>query len=180
MHDPALPNISGEMNMRDAQPTQQAKPTSLVVVGWVWIVLGGMAILTCAFAMIGMGLGAYVEGLPITTSPFIWFLFAYPIQGAMGVWAILSGRAFHQLRRWGRTSLEVMTWILLAWVVLFTIIWCVLHIYFYDSLMSLFLIGFGIVNAAIWAIPLILMLRTLRSPLIRELCCRTGDPAPSS
>jgi sterol desaturase/sphingolipid hydroxylase (fatty acid hydroxylase superfamily) len=126
--------------------SQQPRPTSVTVIGWASIVLGVLAILSSSMA-IGVQ-------LPV---------------GALG---LMAGISFLKRRRWSRGVLELLTWLVLVFVVS-------LGAYFLAVWTSMFLQGqgpsgfwplgavMGVVITAVCALPLGIMLKHLRGERVK-------------
>ncbi len=86
------------------------RPTGVTVIGWVWIVLGGLM----CFAAVLAVTSHFLEG---DILPGMFIPIAGAVQSCVGVFSLYSGIAFLRLKSWSRGVLEVLTWLMLLYVV---------------------------------------------------------------
>lgn len=153
---------------------QEQRPTCVTVIGWAWIVLGSLMVVSsimAGFVQLTMwdefGRGG---GAPF---PFSMLPLLIVVQLAVAVGGVVSGVAFLRLKAWARTVLEVLAWLLLVGLVAFTVVWMVNWIAMNDQ-MALRNSGFasmgivmGIVVSVVYGGPLVVMLVYLRGPKVR-------------
>lgn len=155
----------------------EARPTPVTVIGWAWIILGGMMLLSASLALI-MQIAAPPPELPDDV-PFAWFWRNFAVfavgQVVLSVFGIVAGRRLLKLERWARGALEVASWILLASVLGFLLFW-VLNA---GALMggedgaeagieAVFFIVPGVVSTLMYAGPVGVMIYHLRSDRVRS------------
>jgi len=107
--------LRGDVQQRYATVNSQ-RPTSVTVIGWFWIVVGGMMCIGAIFALSGL-LRIQRGTVDLTQGEKQFFkLMMLPATGelAAGLVAIVSAIHFLRLRYWARTVLEVLTWLVLA------------------------------------------------------------------
>jgi len=92
------------------------RPTSVTVIGWFWIVVGGMMCIGAIFALLGL-LRIQRGSVHLTQgeSQFVkLMMLPATAQLAAGLVAIVSAIYLLRLRYWARTVLEVLAWLVLA------------------------------------------------------------------
>jgi len=168
----------------------RTRPTSVAVIGWVWVVLGTLMTFS---ALMGLAMWTLMreewsqatsstEGGPaevLFTRLFAWYPVLTSAQTVLSPFIVWSAVQFLRLRRWARMALEIVNWLALAYVIAF----CIFFIYAWNSLLSgsqgeaapppgFGLIGTvgGLFNMAFFGFPLVLMLRYLRCQAVREAC----------
>jgi hypothetical protein len=102
----------------------EQRPTSILVIGWLAIVWGGLAVLG---NIQGLGLAAlmHLERPDMARKVYArWFVALLVTQLIASVLAAWAGWAFTQCRNWGRTTLELLVWLGLVSIVGFGIYWC--------------------------------------------------------
>ena len=104
---------------------EEPRPTPVTVIGWAWIILGSMMLLSASLALI-MQIVAPPPEVPDDV-PFaaLWRYFAVFAVGQvmLSVFGIVAGLRFLKLERWARGALEAASWILLASLLGFVIFW---------------------------------------------------------
>jgi len=165
------------------------RPTSVTVIGWLFIIVGSLAALggvfglamSLAFPMPAPDLSA-VSQTP-APSRLMAGLFDHFMALAIGqlvVAAIMvaSGRAFLRLRPWARPVFEVLSWLGLVYTLGFGAfwVWGVLAMGRTPgeaaggpgvAFMWVF-VGFGVLLILLFAVPPILLIRALRGRTVRE------------
>ena len=144
---------------------EEKRPTAVSVVGWVWIVLGALAIPTGALYLTVSLFQPDTGFMPLWYSVLLG-----AVQCGMGVAGVVCGVAYLRMTPWSRWALETLCWVLLALIV--------------SSAVSVFFVGgggfgwyFGLIGlgfSAMYSIPVVLMIRSLRSAKVREAM---GAPA---
>jgi len=166
------------------------RPTSVTVIGWIWLVMGVLMLLSSMMALFmflavlrphlqEMPLPAEEGGLPWAADLFLrnaGILFG--LQATLAVYVVIAARCFLRLRSWARTSLEVISWFGLAWIVGFSIFFCVTFIGTFASgevqgAPPFVFIAIGVpvmvlVIAAMQGVPLAVIIRFLRGETIRR------------
>ena len=168
------------------------RPTSVTVIGWVFIGVGILSTLAGGFGLIVSLLVPFrppATELTVDASPtfrvmeFVLRFYSAiaVVQLCVAVLTIVAGAAFLRLKTWARTALEVLTWLGLMYSVCFGVFWL-------WSLASMLrtaapgtgnglgyvMFGFGLVTIFGFLIPLIIILRTLRGQTVRNAVL--GDP----
>lgn len=179
--------------------TQPGKrPSGLTVIAWLWIVSGalmGLGALLGTFAY-SIVLDAELDpaltanapaGLQLASPALGGFDLLLGAQVVVAVLSLWAGVALLRLRSWARTAIEALSWLGLLYCVGFGIFW----IYLWGSITgqmppdqmpvdpgTMRTIGaiIGVVLAAVFAIPLYLMIRYLRGPEARA-ATRSTRPA---
>jgi hypothetical protein len=160
------------------------RPTGITITAWLWIVMGGLMILSAL-----MGGFAYTTigkmrpllppstdmpaGSSVMNSIFQYFGLLLLLQGIVAVLAIWAGVSLLRLKQWARTTIEVLSWIALLYTVGFGIFWVYTWVAMTSQVpthgapvdpVSFRLMGavMGVVVTAIFAVPLWIMIRYLR------------------
>jgi hypothetical protein len=155
---------------------EEKRPTCVTVIGWAWIVIGvlmGLSAFMALFVSMMMmgpnGIGASSD----QNVPTLMRLFPLLgiVQMAISVLAILSGVHFLRLKAWSRSVLEILTWLLLLFIVGFTIFWIrdwlsMTSIHAPPGFSSMGVV-MGIVVLGIYGVPLGIMLRFLRGDKVK-------------
>ncbi len=145
----------------------EKRPTFVTVIGWAWIIIGSLMCLSATMAFFipfivvdtaqgGSGIPLILKILPILAI----------VQISVAVLGIVSGANFLKLKSWSRNVLEVLTWLLLIFIIGFGIFW----IYNWFSVISgpnqrglnLIPIFMSIAIIGIYGFPLGIMLKYLR------------------
>lgn len=145
---------------------EEKRPTCVTVIGWAWIVLGGL--MAMSSAMVGLTVLSWNdELLAPPDAPFL--LRSFPLlvaaQALVGVSGLFAGVQFLKLRAGARTALELLTWLLLVYLAVFGAWW----LFSWTSMAAGRADGFGLMGAlmgvfitAVYGIPVVIMLRYLR------------------
>jgi len=167
------------------------RPTSVTVIGIVWIVIGSLMTLSAFMALLVSGLlwpamreapvpSEAPAAVQMMASLFQWFPLLACGQLLFAPFIVWSAMQFLRQRRWARTSLEVINWLALTYVIVFGVFW----LWMWNSMLgaaprtdqvpvdAFRLVGsvMGLVNTVLFAVPLALMLKYLRGKVIREAC----------
>jgi hypothetical protein len=141
--------------MRDAMSSGGSSvPRAILVVGYSALALG--------LLVLGGGLALASE-----SAERLEFLVA-GTQVVVGSAMVVAALALLGRRRWGARALQIMAILLLAGLAAFGAAWTTLHLpraFMPDGAMLLLI---GVVVVAAYAVPLIFVVRTLRSPRIEE------------
>ncbi len=152
---------------------QEKRPTCVTVIGWAWIIIGG---LMCFAAVMG-SLGSVIIGQMSEDDPEVPFIvrifpFIAVAQIGVGALGLVSGVNFLKLKSASRTVLEVLSWLLLLFVIGFGIFWMHgwLSMTFDHAPTGFGLMGaiMGVVITVIYVIPLAIMLKYLRGDKVRN------------
>lgn len=149
----------------------EKRPTCVSVIGWAWIVIGGMM---CVGALLGIAAVTLMSDLP-PPEPFLTKIFPFLAiaQVGLGATALIAGINFLKLKAWARPILEGFTWFLLSYVVVLLVVMQVLSITmelapnepvgtkWLMRVMSLVICG-------MYSVPLVIMLRYLRGEKVRS------------
>lgn len=172
------------------------RPASVSRVSWIWIVSGALIIIsgvmsTGAFS----GLPAFMsdEDLPRQVPSVAavmgglshYLVWVTVLQMAMAVPAIVAGVYYLKLRAWARGILELLTWLSLAVLIGFAFFWPPLWVTLSEHLLpkdgSIDLervkVAGAVAGAAVMlvmAVPLAVMIRSLRSKAVRDAIRRAG------
>jgi hypothetical protein len=155
---------------------EEQRPTPVTVIGWAWIILGSFMLLSATGALITYFAGPKpdLSALP-DDAPFagLWRYFWVVAAGQvlLATLGVVAGRRFLKLEKWARGALELASWILLAGLLGFAILW-VLNV----NAMSAgagdgFEIGFmaaGVISTLIYGSPVAVMIYFLRSDRVRQ------------
>jgi len=157
-----------EVSPEDLAGQSTVLPTSVFVIGWAWILLGGFTCLTgLAVLLVWSQLAEEFEA-----DPFLSFFPLFAIgQVGVGLLGATSGVMFLRLRAWARTALEALTWLLLIAVSL-TWVGAATSVEIAPLELALILGMQGLM----FGLPLVLMLRYLRSSRIRRAFSSQEQP----
>lgn len=156
---------------------QEKRPTCITVIGWAWIILGG---LMCFSSVMGLFAFIMTQGIPSASSeihqdlPVIFRLFPLlaVLQMGIAVSGLVSGINFLKFKPWSRTVLEMLTWLLIVFVLVFGGFFIFQWISTSSKSPSF---GFGIMEAAmvfgilgIYGAPLAIMVKYLRGDKVKN------------
>jgi hypothetical protein len=152
---------------------EEKRPTCVTVIGWAWSILGGLMCLSAIFALFGsLMMGEGVEGHGDVSFIFRIFPVLAIVQMGVGVLGLVAGINFLKLRAWSRPVLEVLTWLMLVFVVGFMVFWVFnwLSITSEGAPSGFSIMGgaMGVVITGIYGVPLGIMLRYLRGDKVRS------------
>jgi hypothetical protein len=164
---------------------QEKRPTCVTVIGWAWIIIGG---LMCLSAIMALFSSVMIREMS-QTDPNIPFIFKiFPIlaivQVCIAVIGLISGINFLKLKAWSRSTLEILTWLFLIFILGFMIYW----VFNWVSMSSGHgPRGFGVMGAVmgvvitgIYGVPLGIMLKYLRGPKVRNAINGAAEPINSA
>lgn len=152
---------------------QEKRPTCVTVIGWAWIIIGGLMCFSSTMVLI---VSVMIAGAPHADPETAFMFEIFPIlavvQLALAILGLFSGINFLKLKAWARPALEGLTWIILIFILGFTF-------YFVFDWLSMTsgqeLRGFdimgavmGVVIMSIYGVPVGIMLKFLRGPKIRD------------
>lgn len=151
---------------------QEKRPTCVTVIGWAWVVIGGLMVLSPIMAIVNLAaFGALQRSGPDTPLMLRVLPFLMVIQIAVGTLGLAAGVNFLKLKPWSRPVLEVLTWLLLLYVIGFTVFSIFHWISLAEGPDAFALAGAitGIVaGGGIYGVPLGIMLKYLRGPKVKE------------
>lgn len=154
----------------------EKRPTSVTVIGWVWAVLGAASCVNAVVLVLMMLNNSELRNVMGNLS------FIPYVQFAVGCLAVVAGIGFLRLKAWSRPVLETLTWLLLLWLVGFTL-YMFITIIFVEKQSSgsnkLFLPFMGLFCAVIYGVPLGAMLKALRGPRVKAAIAGIDDQLPS-
>jgi len=164
------------------------RPTAVTVIAWVWIALGGFACLGSlwgGFGYIMMQPAAEEDPLPEEIGWFFSFFgVAVLAQAGMGILAIVAGIHFLKLRTWARMCLEVLSWFAVVFLVGYGIFWAIMWLIMTGESGSEGPPGLGMMRIVApvmavlmmggFAVPFVLMIRSLRSTKVRAVVNRVA------
>jgi len=163
-----------------------ARPTSVTVIGWVWICLGILAALGGAFHLSFPAIAHEMaaQGTPDNSPGFNIVWLAIPLGlvefGVSGL-AIVSGAYFLRLRAWARTCLEALSWAVLIFnvclgvgSVVFFLIKVKSNGFYVGTTFAIFWCAFALVFPAAFAVPFGVMIKALRGKTVRDALVQRG------
>ena len=117
--------------MRDAETPM---PPGIALIGWLWIITGGLMILSGAAGVFGYAMMRSMGGAPETTGDALpqmqlmtwmydYFWIALAGQLVVAAVSIGGGIGLLQLRPWARTTIEILCWLSLVYVFGFAGYW---------------------------------------------------------
>jgi hypothetical protein len=159
---------------------QEKRPTCVTVIGWAWIILGGLMCLSATMAFVSsIMIGEMAKDSPGV--PFIFKIFPLLtiVQIGVAVLGLFSGINFLKLKAWSRNVLEGLTWLLLSFTLGFMVFW----IFNWISMTSghgssgfgVMGVVMGVVITGIYGVPLGIMLKYLRGPKIHNAIYGIAD-----
>lgn len=151
---------------------QEKRPTCVSVIGWAWIVIGVLMCLSSVFMLAMMMADDMLKEARDMSFLFYIFPLLAVVQVGAGILAIVSGINFLKLKSWSRIVLEVLTWIFLVviivYMVLWSLIWFLFPSGFHPTGFLIVLAIMAVVISGIYAVPLIIMLKYLRGPKVKN------------
>jgi hypothetical protein len=179
-------------------PEEQGKrPKSVTIIAWVWIITGVLMAMSGVMALLAYSMLKKMGGgqpLPLempTGVESMMFLLKHLgllvfLQLAVSFITLVAGIAFLRLRAWARTAIEAITWLSLVYVVGFGFY----SVYSWTRISGNIHMGaapvdtgaFTIVGLliavlliAVFAVPLIMMIRSLRGQEIRGAVAQASE-----
>ena len=167
----------------------QQRPGSIPIIAWTWIIGGMLMLLLGIFTLVavprmselmsqvgGQRHMSASMGMRLAVSNYIVGLTV--IQSALSIAAILAGVYFLKLRAWARGMLELLSWLTLISVIGMGFIWLPLWMAASEDLLpnvtavdmhKVKMIGAAVggVVVIVAAIPLIVMIKSLRGKAVR-------------
>ncbi len=134
---------------------QVKRPTCVTVIGWIWILGGGLAL---AATLVAIGLGAWIQTMP-------WVVV---VQVSFTALCFVAGFFFLRLQPWARSLVEALTWAMLT-------LWIALLVYFLLATQFGFASGVeplwvfvGLLVVVVYGVSLVIVLQYLRSGVVRR------------
>jgi len=164
---------------------QEKRPTCVTVIGWAWIILGG---LMCFSAIMGLSSYLLIDEMSQANSKtqeqmpaiFRFFPLLATIQFLVAIIGLVSGINFLKLKAWSRNVLETITWILLLLLVGFGIYWEFgwLSITSKSGSRGFDIMGavMGLLIIGIYGVPLGIMLKYLRGDKVKNAIIGKAEP----
>jgi len=164
----------------------EPRPTCVTVIGWAWIILGGLVCVSGIMAIFNPPMVSRMSGVQLLAQdrmPTVlkfFPLFAAALMG-LGVLGLISGVKFLRLKAWSRVVLEVLTWLAVLYVVVFATVW----LYAWLSMAHEYGVGvselmrglMGTVVIAICGVPVLIMLMSLRGEKVLNALRKDEDQA---
>jgi len=164
------------------------RPTAVTVIAWVWIVLGGFACLGSLWGGFGyiMIHSAAQQAPPPDEMDWFFSFFGVAVlaQTGVGTLAIVAGTRFLKLRTWARMCLEVLSWFAVVFLVGYSIFWSIIWFILTGEsgaegphgfgMMRIIAPLMGLLMMGGFAIPFVLMIRSLRSTKVRAAVNRAA------
>lgn len=160
--------------MKQARKTfVEARPTPVTVIGWAWVIVGGMMLLSASLVLIMQIVAPPPELAEDVPLAWFWRHFALFAVGqvAFSTFGIVAGRRFLKLERWARGALEVASWIVLGLVLSFLVVWVLnagAMLGADDGIGAGVLIVPGVISTLMYAGPVGVMIYHLRSERVRN------------
>lgn len=164
---------------------QEKRPTCITVIGWVWIILGGLMFFSAIMALFSsfmIGQMSQSDPEAIKNMPAIFKFFPLIAIGQIGVAIIgfVSGINFLKLKIWARNVLEVLTWLFLIFLAGFMIFWAFnwFSITSEHGSRGFDIMGavMGVVITGIYGVPLGIMVKYLRGDKVKNAITSYAEP----
>lgn len=168
---------------------QEKRPTCVSVIGWVWIILGSLMILSSILAllswnMIGENATADPEFQQNMPSIMIYFSYIAMAQLLVAIIGLVSGINFLKLKSWSRIVLEILTLLFILFVVGFGIYWEFgwLTMTSGNGPKGFNVMGavMGVVIIGIYGVPLGIMLKYLRGDRVKNAMTGPATEQPAA
>lgn len=187
VQDNPAPFAAPQSTKKAASPVQRDLPVAVKVIGCLFIAVAGFKIIGAGMGFLAFSsLAKMANGIPQMSSgsgaasnPFQYFGLWIGVQILIGVFVIVAAIQFLRLRAWARTTLEVVSWIGLA----YSIGTSIMAIFSFSNLIgSAADAGFGNAPSALgsmavtmtavymvlFSVPLIVIIWFLRGETIRD------------
>ena len=172
---------------------QEKRPTCVTVIGWAWVIIGGLMCLSAITALfMSLAFNQMVKSQPIVPpeAPAGFGIFAlmaeyFPliatVQLFVAVFGIIAGINFLKLKSWARNALETLTWLLLLFVIGFMVFWLFTLFAMTSAsnapiVMAVFMAVMGVVVTGVYGVPLGIMLKYLRGEKVRAAMLGNDKP----
>jgi hypothetical protein len=163
----------------------EKRPTCVTVIGWAWIVLGGLMFFSAVMALFASVMMHQMapfspEAQQSIPAIFRFFPLLAIIQMVVAVVGLISGIHFLKLKSWSRRVLEILTWLLVLFCVGFGVFWEYNWIAMtsgqgprgFDIMGAVM----GLVIIGIYCVPLGFMLKYLRGARVKGAMSGTIGP----
>ena len=156
---------------------QEKRPTCVTVIGWAWIIIGGLMFFSAIMALLSSVMISHMsqansefqQNMPAI---FRFFPLLAIIQIGVATIGLVSGINFLKLKAWSRNALEVLTWILIVIMAGFGIFWEYgwLSMPTGHSPKGFDIMGavMGVVIIGIYGVPLGIMIKYLRGDKVKN------------
>jgi hypothetical protein len=176
------------------------RPTSATIIGWLFIGLSILMVLSGAMAAMVWSFAPgeefppdsnFLEGEPwalrMMFKIFDYFQYLIILQFLLAVAGIAGGVGLLQLRAWGRVLTEALTWLGLVYVVGYSILWLTAVASFpvaegappEGQFFAVLMFAIGVVLFVAFLIPFIVVLVALRGNKIRSAIELKSNEAPA-
>ena len=188
------------------------RPAAVTALGWIFIAVGALMVLSATFGLFtsAIMMRAVPQGeIPpfpkeagwagvVFTLVFRYFGVLAAAQIAAGVFTIVTAASFLKLKAWARTTLELLNWMELAYLIGFAILWVTVWISMSAEIPhetaqgALFPSGLfgafgafgavmGVVGILVYAVPTGIVIWLLRGRTVRGAMLPTrGAPPPGA
>jgi hypothetical protein len=173
--------------MSSDAPLRPYRPTSVTVIGWLFVGFGALALLGGIFGTIMSFLIPFpdepaakmIDAPPpfrLMSRLFDYFGFLAAAQVAVAIIMICSGVAFLRLQSWARTAIEAVTWLGLTYNLAFGAFWIWAVVTMWREVpaeageAAMFFpvfIAFGAAMIVAFSIPPIVIIRVVRGHTVR-------------
>lgn len=152
---------------------QEKRPTSVTVIGWAWIIIGGLMCLSAAMALFGSVMMGQMPQHDIKDPLFFRMIpFLAIVQVGLAALGLVSGINFLKLKAWARSALEALTWLLLLCILGFMVFWIINWVSMTSGHgprgFDVMGVVMGIVITAIYGVPLGIMVKYLRGARVKD------------
>lgn len=163
----------------------EKRPTCVTVIGWVWVILGGLMCFSAVmgiFASLMMHQMVAADPSMQVEMPAIFRIFPLLALGQAGlaILAIVAGIKFLKLQAWARTVLEGLTWFFLTFIVGFgifwVIMWCSMSSPGSPPGFSIFGAIMGVASLAFYGVPMGIVLWFLRGNTVKQAMAGYTEP----
>ncbi|MBI5687642.1 MAG: hypothetical protein HZC54_21435 [Verrucomicrobia bacterium] len=150
----------------------EKRPTAVSVIGWFWIIAGGFLALAAGTSLLHRPNESVVNDAAKQHAFLGMAARCYAVSGVLllttGATAIVSGIAFLRLRKWGRTALEVISWLAVAYITVAVVGMIAMMSFYLSGVSVLFGILLAGISGAFYWVPLGFIIRSLRSKKVRD------------
>jgi len=153
------------------------RPTCVTVIGWAWIVIGSLMFASSIMALFAFSMmnkmGNNDPNFTNQIPPFFKLLpYLSVFQSGVAITGVVSGVKFLKLKSWSRNILEILSWLMLLFMICFGIFWEYSWISMssgqtpqgFDAMGAIM----GLFVISIYSVPLAIMLKYLRGEKIKN------------
>ena len=145
---------------------RKKRPTCVTAIGWTWIVLGALFVLAAAGDIMARQiLSEWTQNKQDVQGVFEFRPLHTIVAVGVSLLTITSGINFLRLRRWSRHVLEVMTWLMLLYVVCSGVFFLIAE---GQDPFDIFYAVTIIITTSVQGILLIIMLKYLRGSKVKN------------